>query len=343
MANTIERQRRLVEVGIIRIGEKRTNGQGKEYPAALDKFRLTSNNKFLLQEAAKAYGGEVRPWVGKPGQYELYTDTDLMKAMISTKPVGDEGDTESLSQHWEQWAGNTCTCRCDGQWCKVWKQTGTDKKGKPTYDRVEIPCECDHDDPEGVKCKLVSRLSVILPEVPALGLWRLNTGSGQFADEISALIDMIDRLGLTGLQHVTMKIEDRENRTGPGADTEKFKVIRVELDPQADAMALPRLIQSIQARSLGDVPSELPQGAKALEERKLLSQDEIERRGREALSRATEFCSSLGMDGDQITSLREFCRETGLRFVNDVCRAAESGKVSTVPELYTFLESGEVS
>lgn len=349
MANLIERQRRLIEVGIIRTGEKRKTSDGKkEYPAALDNFRLTSANKSLLEIAAKEYGGEVRPWEGHPGQYELYTETNTLKAIISTKPVGGDGDTESLSQHWERWAGNTCTHRCDGCKVKMWQQVGTER-GKPKYDRIERPCQCDHDDPDfselaakGKACKLTSRLSVILPSMPALGLWRLNTGSMQFASEVDALIEMIDRLGLTGLQYVTLTIEKRQNRTGPGADTEKFNVVRVELDAQPDPLALPRMISALQARpGLGDVPAIDPNQAGALAARNL-SQEEIEQRGKQALAEVLDWCGAIGMDESAIERVRQFCRNAGLRFVNDVKTAKDCGRVTNEVELYSFLENGEI-
>ena len=55
MARVLDIQRRHMELGRIRMGEKGSKGQ----PTRLETWRLTSASRDLLESAAKVYGGEV--------------------------------------------------------------------------------------------------------------------------------------------------------------------------------------------------------------------------------------------------------------------------------------------
>lgn len=245
----VERQRRLIEVGIIRVGERkgeRTPGRPRTT------FRITSRHKDVLEVIAEVYGGKVVPW--EKGLFEVCIESASIKALFSIRELPD-GDLESLSRNFEEWKGNTCTKRCDGQTCTVWKEIGKGTDGKPKHERAAVPCECD---PDARKCKLVSRVSVILPEIPALGLWRLNTGSTHFESEVVALVETIRQLGLPSPVPVTLTISTRESRTGPGDSTCKYPVVEIKLDPSPVSIAA--LVSGIREKAfalpqgLGDVP-----------------------------------------------------------------------------------------
>ena len=269
MAIVTDRQKRLTEVGIIRIGEKRKSSGGKEYPAARETFRLTSRHKALLEAAQQIYGGELRPWSDPkhPGQWELLTEASTIKCIFSTKPV-DGGDMESLSQHYEQWAGSTCTHRCNGSICEFWDKVGEDAKKNPVYKVGKRPCACKALDER--ECKLTSRVSVILSGVPSIGLWRVNTGSKVFDQEVRALVEFIQTLGVSGPVPIEMSLTFREKRTGPGAPTSKFPVIVLQVDTKPIPMA--QMLEGYRkaAFGLGDVgvlppgQAQLSAGAKAL-------------------------------------------------------------------------------
>jgi hypothetical protein len=155
-------QRRLVEIGRIRLGEKGTKGE----PKKLSKFRLTSASRNVLEAAARVYGGTVRSWQGAPdeGMWELFTETDTLDIMVP--PV-----LNAYSQYYEEWSGGTCNLRCDGRWDSI----------------NEV--ECAHGDHEGMK--VTTRVSVILPKLPGLGVWRLETHGWNAAATLPSSLDLI--------------------------------------------------------------------------------------------------------------------------------------------------------
>src|SRR5437879_4949773 len=89
-------QRRLTEVGEIRLGRKVPISGGRTRPEKLAKFRLTSRDRDRLDAAAELYGGTVQEWEGK---WELYTETDIIP--IAVVPA------QALSVYYEHWGQKT--------------------------------------------------------------------------------------------------------------------------------------------------------------------------------------------------------------------------------------------
>ncbi|MBL8048114.1 MAG: hypothetical protein JNJ45_05480 [Chthonomonas sp.] len=335
MPNLLQRQQRMVEVGRIRIGEKTAAG----YPTSRSTFRFTSRHKDILQLVQEQYGGELRPWSEKPGEWELLSDAAEVKVLFSSKPRGD-GDLESLVQNWERWAGGTCTHRCDGRTCQFWRQTGT-KRGKngkvvPVHERASGPCQCDHSGAAcKPACKLVSRLMLILPKVPTLGMWRVDTSSMVFDTEIQALLDTLGALAPGNVSPLLMSIEFRVKRTGPDEDNSRFPVIKLVLDP--DPVSLPALIAGIRAQSmalpepgpvsgLGELPAprpSLPPGAPTLAAGSEPSDDELR-----------AYVSSLG---EQVGDFWTWCEGEELDW-RVIARAAFARKIACAT---TFWEGAE--
>lgn len=193
----IDRQRRMTEVGRIRLGDKGAKGN----PQRLEAFRLTSRDSSVLDAAAKLYGGTVRPWTGNPGQFELYTEVAEIPVLAS--PV-------ETSQWFEHWTGGGCARRCDGQNCQVATANGLEERD----------CQCD---PENRECKLTTRMSVMLPDLPSLGVWRLETHGYYAATELPEMFNILQQGAKSG-QYIpaTLAIEQREvKRAGK---TKRFPV-----------------------------------------------------------------------------------------------------------------------
>lgn len=159
----IDLQHRQRELGRIRMGEKGSKGQ----PVRLETFRLTSSSRNLLEHAAALWGGEVREWEGAPsaGQYELTTRTATLPIII---PPG----RDPVSSWYEQWNAGGCTHRCDG--------------GRNYID--ESPCSCNPDDRA---CKATTRLNVMLPDLPDIGVWRLESHGINAAMELPGTVQVI--------------------------------------------------------------------------------------------------------------------------------------------------------
>lgn len=162
----IDLQRRLREVGRIRIGEQVPTQRGTR-PKRLEHFRLTSRDQLVIEAAAEQWGGTPRPWEGAPDgdQWEVFTNTDTLQVIV---PPGDM----SFSQSYEQWTAGGCKVRCDGRWDQL----------------ADKACHCD---PEARACDIHTRLSVMLPDLPGVGVWRLDTQGYYAAVELGGIVDLV--------------------------------------------------------------------------------------------------------------------------------------------------------
>ncbi len=211
-------QRRLHEAGRIRIGEKReaTNRQGQPImrPAKLDRFRLTSRNRTPLDAAAELYGGHVRPWDAPDGQqWEVITDSQALPVIV---PPGDIAFTQWL----EAWSGGGCLRRCDGE----------------TEQLTGQPCICAGENEPA--CKPHTRLSVMLRDLPGLGVWRLDTQGWNAATELGGAVDVCQQAMARGrLLPATLRLEVREQRK-PGEPVRKFAVPLLDVGVRLDQLGL---------------------------------------------------------------------------------------------------------
>jgi len=153
------------EAGRIRLGVKIPDPKAKLgwRPGKLTRFRLTSPKEHLIGRAAELYGGEPHPWADAPNgeeEWEVITHASWLPVIIPP--------AAAATQAWELWSGPVCVRRCDGD--------------REQY--TDAPCICREEQDGGEAderaCRLTTRLSVWLPELPGAGLWRLET-HGQIA------------------------------------------------------------------------------------------------------------------------------------------------------------------
>ena len=167
MSPIIELQRRMVEAGRIRAGEKGPKGE----PRKLANWRLTSKDEVRLKAAAKLWGGEVRPWEGHDGEFELYTETSSLPIMLlpGTSPT----------TWYELWSKGGCQRRCDG-----------------VHELIsDGMCLCG----EERECKPYTRLSVMLPDLPGIGSWLLTSTGWNAAAELAGTADLLQRASAQGV------------------------------------------------------------------------------------------------------------------------------------------------
>lgn len=182
-------QAQTVEVGRIRLGTStpKTSRAGKAYnePVRLERFRLTSKSRQLIEAAAAAYGGEPGTWTPQgttTEQWEVIIEADSLPVIVPP---------EACSQFFEQWNGGTCVVRCTGL-RELLKET---------------PCVCGPD-PERRACKPYTRLSLLLAELPGVGVWRLETHGYYAAAELPAVADLLSAAG--GNVPARLEMERRE-------------------------------------------------------------------------------------------------------------------------------------
>lgn len=213
---TMQRQAR--ELGRLRTGL--TNGN---HPVRSDTWIVTSHAPHYLEAAAKLWGGKVERWQPLGSGSQQWRVITTAKSIDAILPPGDP-----LSQANEMWSKGGCARRCDGV----------------TEQLSDRPCLClaQHGEnwferKKGTVCAPTTRLNVMLPDLPDLGVWRMETHGYYAANEIAGQIDML--LSATGgkaLVPVALRIEPRQ-RVANG-ETKKFPVIVVEVRGMTARQAL---------------------------------------------------------------------------------------------------------
>lgn len=232
-AEIIGMQRRIREVGRIRLGVQGMK-DGKRFPKKINRFRLTSADRQIIEAAAELYGGTAQAWNnGGVEQFEVVTDVTTMPILLPPNPA-DLG----WSQFFESWAKGFCTKRCDG-----------------LRDSVrDVPCDCDPDDRE---CKATSRLSVILPEIAGLGVWRLESHGYNAAVELAAAVEMIEALvGVRSMVPARLRLEVRETRRLIDGDAVVRKFVVPVLDLDTSVAQVQALAAGVVPVAIGNGPAE---------------------------------------------------------------------------------------
>lgn len=229
----LDLQRRSYESGRIRLG--RVVGTGKKdkagnevtRPVKLDTLRFTSASRYAVEAAAVAYGGEVKPWDNR-GRKEWEVITGVSEVLAAIPPAA-----AAISIWYEMWSGGGCKRRCDSQ--REQKSGG--------------PCLCPHaenpDDEEEVDrmarerarlsklvpaqaCGLKTRVSVVLPDLPDIGVWRLDTGGFYAAGELLGKAELMELCRDQGVfLPVRLWIDHRVDVVG--GQTRKYPVPALEI------------------------------------------------------------------------------------------------------------------
>jgi hypothetical protein len=216
------------------MGEKAANGA----PKALEKFRLTSHDKGLIEAAARLYGGDVQPWASPDGaQWQVYVTADELAIFMSPIPP---------TQHYEFWTKGGCQRRCDGITCTL----ARDK------DFIDVPCVCENEElPDKDACKLTTRLSVWLPQLPGLGAWRLESHGYYAAVELPPAAELLIQQTKAGMLIPAFLAIERRRVVRHG-ETKSFVVPVIRLKES--------LSNALQGKTEGGIQlSQLP-GAPAL-------------------------------------------------------------------------------
>jgi len=227
----ITMQRQARELGRLRTGWTDTSGP-KSYPVKSETWIVTSHAIHYLEAAAVLWGGKVEKWQplgNQPQQYRVITEAKSIDAIL---PPGDP-----LSQANEMWSKSGCARRCDGV----------------TELLSDRPCLClaQHGDTwfeqgKGTVCAPTTRLNVMLPDLPDLGVWRMETHGYYAANEIAGQVDML--LSATGgrsLVPVSLRIEPRKRVTG--GKTKHFPVVVLEVRGMTARQALAGQVPRIDA------------------------------------------------------------------------------------------------
>lgn len=214
-------QKQARELGRLRTGYSVPNQDPKKRPRPVKSktWVLSSHAEHYVTAAAEAWGGKVERWQpqgnGAP-QFRVITEAEQLDAIL---PPGDP-----LSQANEMWNKGGCARRCDGETeqisrhpCLCLAEHGPEwhllRQDLYTKDKV---------------CAATSRLNVVLPDMPDVGVWRVETHSWYAANELAGTVDMVlSGTGGKGLVPVTLRIEPRTRVAG--GLTKQFPVVVVEI------------------------------------------------------------------------------------------------------------------
>lgn len=197
-------QRRSRELGRIRMGQFVQPAGKRGRPEKLDRYRLTSASRDLLERVAALYGGTVVAWTpqgGGPQQWEVVIDATRLPVLVPPQPV---------SQYFELWSGGGCQRRCDGE-----TELLSDK-----------PCLCSPD-PAERDCKPTTRLNVVLRDVEGIGVWRLESHGYYAATELPEVAEFLAR-AQGGYIAAYLTLEERIVRRN--GKTQRFMVPALEVD-----------------------------------------------------------------------------------------------------------------
>lgn len=209
---TLQRQAR--ELGRLRTGT--FNGK---FPQRSNTWILSSHSRDYIEAAAAEWGGEVEPYQPQgngASQWRVITEARAIPAIL---PPGDP-----LSQAYEVWSRGGCARRCNGEYEQI-NDTGCFCVAQWGEDFHQVkPGRSVDDQP----CQMTTRLSVILPDMPDLGSWRLETKSYYSASELAATVDVLKgQLGQAAMVPVALRIEQRTRVAG--GKTKQYPVIAMEL------------------------------------------------------------------------------------------------------------------
>jgi hypothetical protein len=198
----IDTQRRLSEIGRIRLGERQGNR-----PVKLDHFRLTSSVEGVLLKVAQLYGGTVTPW---DNQFQITIEKDELPIVIPSY----DG---IFSEWYEQWSAGGVQKRCDSV----------------TDEHRQCPCDCI---PGQRDCKPISRLSVWLPEINSLGVWMLSSTGYNANAELGGSVRMVQDLERRLQRPIKTSLRLSQRKKVTGGKTFLFSVPVIEIREQAQAV-----------------------------------------------------------------------------------------------------------
>jgi hypothetical protein len=205
---TLQRQAR-------ELGRLRTGTYNGRYPERSDTWIVTSHAEHYVQAAADLWRGSVEKWQPLGNGAQQWRVVTEQRALDAILPPGDP-----LSQSYELWSKGGCQRRCDGM--------SEELSGSPCICRATWGEGFHQVAPKDAACKMTTRLNVILPEMPDIGAWRVETHSYHSANEMAAAVDVMKgAIGQDSMIPIRLRIEQRTRVTE--GKTKQFPVVAVEL------------------------------------------------------------------------------------------------------------------
>lgn len=256
----IGKQRSVSTIGELRAGREKESGK---LGRAINNWRVTSKHAHILENVAKAYGGQVVPWKDgpSPGYFQVYTEASHLNIVVAPKDYW---------QRFEVWGGGSLKSECDGVTCLVKTKEG-DKPQSCTCQAKQDLTGIDPRIGDGGGCKLVTRFWVMLEDIPDVGAWMVETSSHYSSEELPGVLDTLlkQAQGRENFLSAKLFIEAR-TRTSVQFGKRNFNVIGISVSlPEGmtmgalmsgrasaiDATYQPAAIETVQAPAIEHRPA----------------------------------------------------------------------------------------
>ena len=266
MAIKDRQRRRLVRLGVIRLGYRKKNKAGTEYPVQADHF--------VLRDAE-----EIAAFYSERG-IEKVREMDVLLPFPDIE--------RNFTAYYQVWAGGVLVCQGDGEYVQyatpfttfVDKKERTHVKNAPgdtlvsngvaltafTWNGAEfiegeiVPCPGDKKDayPHCQACRLNAMLKVMMadPELFRFGYYQISTGSGRNYDTIMGTLEAMPADRLSGIPFKLRMVEGQT--TYKDADGKRKKTTKWFLQLEPD----PAITRELYARAVSvmvEGPQPVPQ------------------------------------------------------------------------------------
>ena len=185
-------QRRVPQAGRLRFGVKTANAM-----KSIETWRITSKDRDQVALLAARYGGNVVPWSpgrGRSQEWEVITESAALEVIVPPNALGD-------TPIYELWSAAGLQRRCDGVVLTIPSETPDGAI------QMEQACICDRE--SRMLCKPITRLNVLLPDIPFQGVWMMETGGWNAAKELPGMVDMVVAIQDQGFARATLALEKR--------------------------------------------------------------------------------------------------------------------------------------
>lgn len=235
---------RLPRVGKIHLGEKKESAKGNEYPSQLPYF--------LVRES------ETTPADAVAAFRQVYMDEEGVCEPTELRIVFPSDNSEDWNdQHWRCYGASWgLTCKGTGKTAqaKIDPNTNTwaDKNSKTWEWRQLSKCGEACERAKDGRCKPVMRLSFLLPDVPGLGIWQIDSSSVHSMRNINGMVHLVQKI-MSGRVAFFPFILRRHQITVQPRDSKAKSVYVLDLRPDG-------LFTMNQARELLEGKAALPVG-----------------------------------------------------------------------------------
>lgn len=198
----------LPTVGRIRLGYRAVGSTGKVRPERSETLIFTSGSKGTLLRLAEHVGGTVEAWPDGQEPWRLVSERDSLSVQVPPQMMHEP--------RYELWSAAGLLRRCDGETCEIATETPDGAV------MLSDSCRCTA---EHMECKLTTRVVVVIPQAPGLGVWVCTSRSEIAGREIAGQLRLLEMMGEPTLVPATIAIEWDQVR--PKGRPTKVPVIRL--------------------------------------------------------------------------------------------------------------------